>query len=110
MTQTVTVKIDKALEPLIPDYLKDITRWLQQMKDASEKGDFNIVRDLSHKMTGTGSGYGFDFITNIGTKLNKGAHEENATRIIKLCDELRDTLERVVVEYFEEDDDEEIFI
>lgn len=101
--EKTTIKIDKDLEPLIPSYISDIMKWTKDMVTDVEKGDFESVRKISHQMTGSGSGYGFDMITETGIKINKAAHTGDGSTIKELCRMLHDYLERVHVEYVDMD-------
>ena len=99
------MQADETLADLIPDYLEDIKKWVGDILEAVDRSDFEVIRELSHKMIGTGAGYGFDFITEAGTETNKAAHEENPDIVKDWIEKLRDYLDRVDVEFVEEDDD-----
>ena len=102
--EKIAVEIDKDLEPLVPSYIDDIMAWTKDMVTDVEKGDFESIRKISHQMTGSGSGYGFDMITETGMKMNKAAHAGDGAMIKKLCLTLYDYLERVEVKYVDSDE------
>ncbi len=77
MADRIKVEVDDSLESLIPGYLGDIEKWIADILGLAKAGDFEAIRDLTHKMAGTGAGYGFDFITHAGGEANKAAHEKS---------------------------------
>ena len=52
-------------------------------------------------MKGSGGGYGFDEITDIGFKIETAAKEKNAGEILRQVHDLSDYLEKVEVVYNE---------
>lgn len=78
-----TVKIDEDLEDLIPGYLENRYRDIKTIEEALEKGDLETIRILGHSMKGSGGGYGFDTITEIGKTLEDAARGADITAIKK---------------------------
>ena len=103
--QKKRVKIDISLKPLIPSYINDILKWIEDIKNDADASDFESIRKLSHNMSGSGSGYGLDFITESGLKINRAAHERDVAGIKELCMALYDYLKNIDIEYIEVDDD-----
>ena len=64
--EMIVVRADPELEDLIPWYLEKRREDIQKMRQAMEEGDYERVRTLAQNMKGSGSGYGFEDITNIG--------------------------------------------
>ena len=100
----IVIQIDEGLESFVPGYLKDIEKWTEIIINSVEKKDFDTIRKLSHKMIGTGSGYGFDLISRTGHIINNAAHTEDIDAIKKSCENLCDYLKKIEVEYIEEED------
>ena len=69
------------------------------MTSAVDTGEFETVRVLGHSMKGSGGGYGFDAITDIGMSLEEAAKDRNAENIRKWLAELASYLDRVEVIY-----------
>ena len=91
--------IDSELRELIPGYLDNRRSDITIMTGAVDKDDFETVRVLGHDMKGSGGGYGFDAITDIGQTLERAAKDQNKTEIQRLAQELADYLERVQIVY-----------
>ena len=95
----IVVRIDEDLEELIPGYLDNRRRDLQVMEQALSSEDYETVRTLGHQMKGSGGGYGFDMITEVGKSLEIAARENNAQQIQEWLAELAVLLEMVEVVY-----------
>lgn len=95
----ITVHIDPDLEELIPGFLERRRDDIESIKNAIENGDFETIRILGHSMKGSGGGYGFDGITDIGQALETAAKENNGRQIKRTIDDLIAYLEKVVIVY-----------
>lgn len=93
------VQVDADLKDLVPRYLENKKKDAQKIRDALDKGDFNVVRVLGHSMAGSGGGYGFPGITRIGRNIEKYGTEQDADAARASVRELELYLSRVVVEY-----------
>lgn len=65
--------IDSDLEDLIPKYLENRGKDIEELNFALGEGDFKRIKFIGHSLKGIGSSYGFDFITDIGAKLENSA-------------------------------------
>jgi histidine phosphotransfer protein HptB len=64
---------------------------------ALEKLDYEMIGELGHKMCGTGGGYGFPRITEIGASIHQAAKERNSSAIRSQVAELSGYLRQVEV-------------
>ncbi len=80
--------IEPKLRALIPGYIESRRRDLQTLRAALDAADYATIRDLGHKMNGTGGAYGLPRITEIGSLLEKAAREQNPEAIRLQTDEL----------------------
>lgn len=99
MEERETVKIDRDLADLIPGYLARRQEDIAAIRSALTKGDFEQVRILGHSMKGSGGGYGFDRITEIGRHIEEAAKDKNTGRIMACTDELAEYLSRIEIVY-----------
>ncbi|NTU67380.1 MAG: Hpt domain-containing protein [Chlorobiaceae bacterium] len=99
MTDTLVVDIDRDLENLIPEYLQGRRQDIDAMKGALQTGDFETMMILGHNMKGTGGGYGFNAITDIGSKIQQAAIAKNAGELEKLAGILQDYLDRITIRH-----------
>ncbi|MDH3257475.1 MAG: hypothetical protein OEM27_07640, partial [Nitrospinota bacterium] len=59
-SEKIRVRIDRDLQDLIPEYLKNRGKDLLAYRQALEEGDFDSIAVLGHSMKGSGGGYGFN--------------------------------------------------
>lgn len=95
----ITVHIDSDLRDLIPQYLKNRQNDIQNILAALENGDYRIISGIGHSMKGSGGGYGFDIISQLGGDLELSADKKSADRIRKSIDALASYLNRIEIIY-----------
>ncbi|SRR6056297_1207302 len=95
------VYIDQDLEILIPGYLENREEDTVKIKKLISEKDFDKIRVIGHSMKGSGGGYGFDYITEIGREIETAAGNQKITKIEKLVDDLEKYLNDVKIEYIE---------
>jgi CheY-like chemotaxis protein len=67
------VRVLASLADLVPGFLDGRRRDIAAITAALERSDYDGVRILGHNMKGSGAGYGFNRITEIGTSLEQAA-------------------------------------
>ena len=97
--QPITVQISRELEDMVPGYLSNRRNDLLAISKALETNDIDAIRVIGHGMKGSGGGYGFSRITEIGADLERAAKENNLSDIQDLKRALADYVERVEVAY-----------
>jgi len=98
-SEKIIVKADSELADLIPVYLKRRESDLAAITAAAEARDFDRLQTLGHQMKGSGAGYGFDVISEIGAALEVEAKEKRTERVSGLVSRLADFLKRVEVDF-----------
>jgi len=93
------VRVDADLQELIPGYLENRHTDVKAMLEALEQGDYETIRVLGHSMKGSGGGYGFDAITEIGSALERAAKAGDAEAIRQGVGTLQTYLQHVQVVY-----------
>lgn len=83
MTQDkIVIRIeDEDLVGLIPSYLENRRNDVALLHDALAQGNYEMVRNLGHKMKGSGGGYGLDRISEIGHHLEVAAKIQDSAAI-----------------------------
>ena len=76
------------LEDLIPGFLENRRHDIIKIRDAVRQGDLETIKHLGHTMKGTGGGYGFENITEIGKNIENAAHQKSSEIILQLVEEL----------------------
>ncbi len=95
----IPVEISRDLEDIAPIFLENKRKDLQTLRIAVGAQDFVTLQTLGHRMKGDGGGYGFDHISEIGTKLEIAAKGRELPPIERCIVELEDFLNRVTVHY-----------
>ena len=95
----IVVRVDSELVEFIPEYLESRRNDIRSVLAALAVGDFETIRILGHTMKGSGGGYGFEGISEIGGCLEETAKARNAEGIRRCVDQLIAYLERVEVVY-----------
>ena len=93
------VQVDPEIEDIVPIFLQNRRDDVESLSKALEDGDFETIRILGHSMKGSGGGYGFDAITDIGNCLEQAAKSQSLREIRRLIEELASYLNRVEVVY-----------
>src|SRR3954469_25836817 len=72
-TDDYKVIVAKALEALIPTFMKNREKELEALRVAVAAADFEQLRQLGHRMKGVGNSYGFARVSTIGKIVEDGA-------------------------------------
>ncbi|MBF0459424.1 MAG: response regulator [Nitrospirae bacterium] len=94
---SMTVHIDPDLKDIIPDFLEEVARFVNEIRVSLTGGDLNVARKIGHNLKGAGGGYGFEVITRIGAEIENAAKEGNPDKIPRLLDELSNYIENVQI-------------
>jgi signal transduction histidine kinase/CheY-like chemotaxis protein len=97
-SERIHVAVESWLKPVIPAYLEKRKADVGQLRLALQQGDFDTVRTLGHQMSGSGAGYGFAEITEIGATLEESAQAADAVRIRQEIGKLDQFLNNLVAE------------
>ncbi|MEO5349100.1 MAG: Hpt domain-containing protein [Magnetococcus sp. YQC-3] len=95
------VHVDASLAEIVPSYLENRRKDLTLLADMLQKGDFEPMRVLGHRMKGSGGGYGFVHISDIGRRMEQAALQTNTTELLACIAELTAYLDQIEVVYTE---------
>jgi PAS domain S-box-containing protein len=93
------VPAEVGMEDLIPEFLSNRKRDVEALAIAVSSGRLTDVQRIGHGMKGSGAGYGFPEITNIGKNLETAARASDLPGIRQQIAVLADYLDRVEVVY-----------
>jgi CheY-like chemotaxis protein len=93
------VRVGSSLAALVPKFLDGRRRDVDTIAAALERSDYDSVRILGHNMKGSGAGYGFSRITEIGASLEQAAGRRAPEQIRAQAAELVRYLDGLHVEY-----------
>jgi HPt (histidine-containing phosphotransfer) domain-containing protein len=93
------VFVDEDLQDLIPGYLENRLKDMEAIQEYLAQGDYEAIRSIGHKMKGSGGGYGFDEITNIGRAMEEAAKIGDREEIQKQTEALKTYLDHIEIVY-----------
>jgi HPt (histidine-containing phosphotransfer) domain-containing protein len=91
------VRVESEIADLIPGYLKNRQKDIDSMESYLEKGNFEQIERLGHGMKGSGAGYGFDGISEIGKSIEIAGRDKDIEGIKKGIEDLKNYLDRVEI-------------
>lgn len=97
--EPIVVKVERGLADLIPLFLGQRKADQASLAQALPQRDFETIRRTGHGMAGAGASYGFDFLSELGHRIEVSARASDAAAIALLKLELDDYLARLVVKY-----------
>lgn len=75
------VELDDDIRELVPAYLESMRVEAGALASLLEEKDFAAMNRIGHQMKGSGSGYGFDELTEIGRAIEDAAGREDASAL-----------------------------
>ena len=97
--EKIVVPVDADLADLIPGYLQNRRQDVDLILQAVDNQDFETIRVLGHTMKGTGGGYGFDAITEMGQALEEAAKQPDTAAIRSVVSQLEHYLQAIEIVY-----------
>lgn len=95
----IKVWVDAEIKSLVPRYIQNRKDDMSAMVELAEKGDFGAIQFLADILIGSGTIFGFDFISAVGQSIQKAATDGNSQTIIEMSQALIGYLDRIEVEY-----------
>lgn len=80
--------ISEQLKALVPQYLASQRKQIAEARASLAARDFGPIRRFGHNLKGTGKGYGFPLIEELGREIERAAEESDAARIASQLDAL----------------------
>jgi HPt (histidine-containing phosphotransfer) domain-containing protein len=97
--EKIVITVDEDLKDLIPGYLDNRLQDIARIQAALSRKDYETIRSIGHNMKGSGGGYGFGGITDIGAAIEDAAIKNHQEEIRRQTENLKSYLDRLVVIY-----------
>jgi signal transduction histidine kinase/DNA-binding response OmpR family regulator len=97
--KAVVIQVEEGMEDVVPGYLAKRRADVFVYTEALAKDDFESIRQLAHKMKGTGTGYGFPVLTELGGTLEEAAMAKDSARIRESLNRLAPYLDSIELKY-----------
>lgn len=104
MSERILVQVDEDLEAIMGRYLEIRQKELLELEEAVTHKNFETIRLLGHRLKGTGSSYGLDELTRLGTLIEDKAVDKDMSDVPDYTAEVRNFLDHVDIEYVEIDE------
>ena len=101
-TPVERVQVEKGMEDAVSAYLDRRRQEVPAYRAALRAEDFETVRMMGHKMRGTGGGYGFPLLTEIGRLIEEAALCRDSGEVAAAVGRLSIYVETVQLDYAEE--------
>jgi len=95
----IRLALDESLRDLAPGYLENRRADVGRLSAALAAGDWDTLRVVGHNIKGTGAGYGFAAISEMGAALEAAAQARDAAGAAECTDALARYLSAVVLEF-----------
>jgi len=82
------VGIGPDIQDLVPRFLENQKTNVSLILELAASGDFDSAHRIGHNMKGTGKGYGFDVISDLGSSIELAAARSASEEVEKLAKEL----------------------
>lgn len=97
----IVVVVDADLEDLIPVFLENRKEDIRTIRTLLTNGDLGEISRLGHNMKGSGAGYGFEKITEIGKDIEIACKDGNRAQVEQLNNDLESYLSEIKIIYEE---------
>jgi signal transduction histidine kinase/CheY-like chemotaxis protein len=98
-TAAIRVQVEEGMEDVVPGYLEKRRAEVPTYRTALAAGDLATIRMMGHRMKGTGGGYGFPILTDLGGALEKAASLNDLAEIDRKLNEFARYIDAVELEY-----------
>ncbi|MES1257656.1 MAG: ATP-binding protein [Acidobacteriota bacterium] len=95
----IKVRVEEGMEDVVPGYLAKRRAEVPVYREALAGGDMAAIRVMAHRMKGTGAGYGFQTLTELGGAMEKAANSGDTGEIRLRLEEFARYLDAVELEY-----------
>jgi signal transduction histidine kinase len=96
--EEIPAQIPPDLADLAEEYLTNRRSDAAALLEAARSGDFTGARRRGHNMKGSGAGYGFPQVSELGKRIERAAEAGDAEAIIRWAESLGDYAERQLIE------------
>ncbi|MBE9504618.1 MAG: Hpt domain-containing protein [Proteobacteria bacterium] len=97
--EKIVIYIDSDLKDIVPRFLEIRQENINNLLKALKREDYEPILRIGHSMKGSGTGYGFEYITEIGRSIEDAAIMKNLEEIGECVEKLSTYLENIEIVY-----------
>jgi len=98
-SEPIPVRVEPELEDIVPIFLERRRQEVTRLREQLDQNDYEAIALAGHSMKGTGGGYGFAAISEMGARLERAGKDRDDAAVASVVAELADYLERVELVY-----------
>lgn len=79
----IKIQIDPEIADIVPGYLENRKNEIKKMLEALASSNFSKLYSMGHQIKGSGKGYGFDRLSELGAQLEESSKKKDESAINK---------------------------
>jgi HPt (histidine-containing phosphotransfer) domain-containing protein len=95
----VIVEVDKELEDVFPRYLRNREDDMMKIQTALEKKDFELLRQIGHKLAGNAAGYGLLGLVEMARDMERSAEGRQYDKCHQLFAQMKASLAELELKF-----------
>ena len=99
MSEKNVVKIDKDLEEIIPMFVDNRHKDIQEIRTHLENNDLTAIEVIAHKLAGNAGSYGFMDLSKIGADMEASCKTNDLDSIKAQFENYKNFMDNLVVEF-----------
>jgi len=99
MSKEKIVFIDSDLKEIIPGFLENRKKDINQLDDLIQNEQWKQIESIAHKLAGNAGSYGFDELGEIGSQLESACQNRDVELIKQYCGAYNEFMNNLKVEY-----------
>jgi HPt (histidine-containing phosphotransfer) domain-containing protein len=81
--RSIAARVDRLIADLIPGYIEARRIELEHIRELIRADDFAALAVIGHRLRGSGEGYGFPEITELGGQMEEAAEARDITGVTR---------------------------
>ena len=95
----VKIVVEEGMEDIVPGYLERRRGEVAVYREALARGDMEAIRQMAHRMKGTGAGYGLPVLTELGGAMEQAAEKSDTSELTLKLEVFAQYLNGIELEY-----------
>ena len=96
------IKVPKMFEELLPNFLEDRIKLVNEMQELIKKNDYNEIKSLAHQIAGSAGSFGFHKTTDLASQIESCIDQKQLDELATMITELKSSLVDVTTEIVED--------
>ena len=99
MAEKIYLNLDKKLRKIIPGFLENRQKDLEDLYCAKDKKDFSKIELIGHQLMGSAGSYGFSTLSKLGKDLEIAAKKKSIDDANLIISRIQDHLNLLEIDY-----------